>query len=271
MNELDSNQKDIEIMIKNVSDKVEIELTEVEQIAAAATELSATALDVAKNADSAESLTTVMVYVVNQGSNTLNRSQDISNQVNTSINESVIIVNELRDFSNDISSIVDVINSISEQTNLLALNAAIEAARAGEQGRGFAVVADEVRELAKKTQDSTVDIKNIICKLQAQSKKADDYMLSNSHLINESQAVANEIEAVFVKISDKIGNLSEINSLVATASDQQSSVISDISQRIVSINEMVQHNVNYVKLTLESNSDISQQTNKLSKELSFFK
>ncbi len=96
-------------------------------------------------------------------------------------------------------------------------------------------------------------------------------MLSNSHLINESQAVANEIEAVFVKISDKIGNLSEINSLVATASDQQSSVISDISQRIVSINEMVQHNVNYVKLTLESNSDISQQTNKLSKELSFFK
>lgn len=95
-------------------------------------------------------------------------------------------------------------------------------------------------------------------------------MLSNSHLINESQAVANEIEAVFVKISDKIGNLSEINSLVATASDQQSSVISDISQRIVSINEMVQHNVNYVKLTLESNSDISQQTNKLSKELSFF-
>ncbi len=271
MNELDSNQKDIEIMIKNVSDKVEIELTEVEQIAAAATELSATALDVAKNADSAELLTTVMVDVVNQGANTLNRSQDISSQVNTSINESVIIVNELRDFSNDISSIVDVINSISEQTNLLALNAAIEAARAGEQGRGFAVVADEVRELAKKTQDSTVDIKNIICKLQAQSKKADDYMLSNSHLINESQTVANEIEAVFFKISDKIGNLSEINSLVATASDQQSSVISDISQRIVSINEMVQYNVNDVKLTLESNSDISQQTNKLSKELSFFK
>ncbi|MUK39173.1 methyl-accepting chemotaxis protein [Aliivibrio fischeri] len=271
MNELDGNQKDIEIMIKNVSDKVEIELTEVDQIATAATELSATALDVAKNADSAESLTTVMVDVVNQGVSTLNRSQDIASQVHTSINESVIIVNELRDFSNDISSIVDVINSISEQTNLLALNAAIEAARAGEQGRGFAVVADEVRELAKKTQDSTVNIKNIICKLQAQSKKADDSMLSNSHLINESQVVANEIEAVFVKISDKIGNLSEINSLVATASDQQSSVISDISQRIVSINEMMQHNVNDVKLTLESNSDISKQTNKLSKELSFFK
>ncbi|XAW90713.1 methyl-accepting chemotaxis protein [Vibrio sp. CDRSL-10 TSBA] len=167
----------------------------------------------------------------------------MSLKIGDSLGEATSLVNQLKEYSTDIGEVIDVINSISEQTNLLALNAAIEAARAGEAGRGFAVVADEVRSLAAKTQQSTIDIQEIITKLQSQAEKADQFMQSNSKLIDDSQQIAHTVQEAFKKITESVTTISDVNTLVATAASEQSSVTEDISNNIASTVDIVNQNV----------------------------
>ncbi|MCM0150033.1 methyl-accepting chemotaxis protein [Photobacterium galatheae] len=270
MNQLSVNQTQISTVIHQNSENAERELAEVEQVAAAASELSVTASEVAQNAQAAESAATVANQVIEASHGTLQRSDIIATQVGESMSEAVVMINELRMHSEKISSVVDVINLISEQTNLLALNAAIEAARAGNVGRGFAVVADEVRALAAKTQQSTVDIQQIVSQLQEQSKRTDDHMQQNTALIAESQHITHDLSAAFKNITDQVTQISDINTLVSTASEEQSSVTKDISERLEAINQIVQKNTDNANQTTHASHDISTLTQSLKEEMMFF-
>ncbi len=157
----------------------------------------------------------------------------------------------------DITKVLDVIRAIAEQTNLLALNAAIEAARAGEQGRGFAVVADEVRALAHRTQLSTQEIEQMIQGIQSGSSKAMLSMQQSSEDASQTLAIAHEAGAAIGHITQAISEINERNLMIATASEEQAQVARSVDQNLMSIRD----------LSLQSSSAAS-QTSIASSELS---
>lgn len=246
-------------------------LQQAEQVSTAVSEMSSTALEMSQNATNAETAATEAMQNVDEGHKSLGQSDHISDKIGDAVRESAEIVKQLNNYSIEIGNVIDVINGISDQTNLLALNAAIEAARAGEHGRGFAVVADEVRSLAAKTQQSTVDIQDIISKLQEQAGQADQYMQSNAELIDESQSMAQNVRDAFEGISQSVAKISDVNTLVATASNEQTSVTDEISNNTASTVELINQTVDGISESTQATQNLSFEAEKQKELLSFFR
>lgn len=266
-----SAAQELNVVMNETQTNAQGELQQMEQVSTAINELSSTSQEVSNKAVMAEDEARKTQDSVDNGKQTLEKNINLTSQINESVAVTADIVNELSQFVLEIGSVTEVINNISEQTNLLALNAAIEAARAGEQGRGFSVVADEVRVLANRTQESTVNIQNIIEKLQAQSERANKNMMTNVELIEESVVLADQIKAAFEDISTASQSISDINTLVATASQQQFAVTEEISQSITHTFDLVNKNVAAIEQTLQASTELAQLAEAQTSELEYFK
>lgn len=206
------------------------QLLETEQIATSMNEVSYGVQDVAKHAEQAASevgdATQQAVAGQQSISNTLNQTDQLSN----TIAEAVSVIQGLADESTQIGGVLEVINSIAEQTNLLALNAAIEAARAGEQGRGFAVVADEVRLLAQRTQESTGEVQRMIDSLQGNSQAAVNVIRQSDQASQLVVEQVNEADVRLTRISEALNAVNDLNASIASSTLQQSHVAEEINQ-----------------------------------------
>ena len=181
------------------------------------------------------------------------------------------IINNLAQSSDDVGNVLGVISSIAEQTNLLALNAAIEAARAGEQGRGFAVVADEVRTLASRTQDSTEEVRNIVGALQSYAKEAVDAMDSGLEQGNKSVERTHKTSEALQEIVESIGTLAAFNDKIAAASNQQRLASEQVSNRISVIGEITETTTDGAQQTRHASDEINTLASQLNQAVSTFK
>lgn len=226
--------------IEHTSVRVSEQQTQTDMVATAMNEMSATVQEVARNAAYASDRTEEAQQFSVKGRSVVDETIQSIEDVSGGVEQASGVINQLNDDAASIGTVVDVIRGIAEQTNLLALNAAIEAARAGEQGRGFAVVADEVRTLAQRTQQSTEEIQNMVECLQAGVDEAVNVMGQGTRKTEASVQCATAAGEALEDIARAIGEISDMNLQIATAAEEQSAVAEEINRNITTINELGQ-------------------------------
>ncbi|ASV36655.1 methyl-accepting chemotaxis protein [Pseudomonas sp. NS1(2017)] len=245
--------------------------TQIEQVATAMNRMSSTAQEVARSAAAAVSSAHSVNDETVSGRGLVQSQQGSIARLATEIDQSVRVINQLATDSQSISSVLEVIKSIAEQTNLLALNAAIEAARAGEQGRGFAVVADEVRTLARRTQHSTEEIEQMISRLHSGVAAAVKAMGSSHEMASGTVGQSEKVQQALENILGAVGMIVDQNQQIAAAVEQQTAVAHDIDQNIVEINRAGEHAAEGTHQTEAASRQLSLQVIELKQLIGAFR
>ncbi|WP_406664848.1 methyl-accepting chemotaxis protein [Gallaecimonas sp. GXIMD1310] len=247
------------------------QLAETDQVATAVTEMGSTIEEIARNTEAAASKARQSSANAELGSSQVHDTIEGIERLATQLERSAEVVGELEQSSGTIGSVLDVIRGIAEQTNLLALNAAIEAARAGEQGRGFAVVADEVRTLAMRTQTSTEEIAEIIRGLQQKTEAIVQLMDGCRNEGLESAAQANRAGELLAQITDDIAQIFDMTTQVATAVEEQNQVAGEVSRNIVVIRDVAEQTAQASHGNAETSVNVAGQADELAQMIGQFK
>ncbi|MCO6058282.1 methyl-accepting chemotaxis protein [Pseudomonas sp. MOB-449] len=240
-------------------------------VAAAINELGAAAQEIARNAADASHQASSARTLAEDGRQVVERTISAMNELSGKIRASCGNIETLNSKTVNIGQILEVIKGISEQTNLLALNAAIEAARAGEAGRGFAVVADEVRNLAHRTQESAQEIQQMIEELQVGAREAVTTMTESQRYSEQSVEIANQAGERLGSVTHRIGEIDGMNQSVATATEEQTAVVDSLNMDITEINTLNQEGVENLQATLRACADLDQQAARLQQLVGSFR
>ncbi|WP_442964772.1 methyl-accepting chemotaxis protein [Pseudomonas sp. GOM7] len=219
--------------------------------------MAATVQEVAHNAEMASHAAKEADREAQQGNEVVQQAVDQVHSLATEVEQSAEAIAALDQESSRISSVLEVIRGVAEQTNLLALNAAIEAARAGEQGRGFAVVADEVRALAKRAQDSTEEIETLIGSLQRMAKGAVQQMESSRSLTQRTVALAGQAGEALARITQSVSTIEQMNQQIAAAAEEQSAVAETINESVTRVRDIGEQSATATEQTAVSSAELA--------------
>ena len=266
-----SAAEELSAVTEQTSAGVNSQKIETDQVATAMHEMTATVQEVARNAEQASQAAAGADAEAREGDNVVNQAIDQIERLAVEVGRSTEAMAVLQQESDKIGSVMDVIKAVAEQTNLLALNAAIEAARAGEAGRGFAVVADEVRGLAQRTQKSTEEIQTLVAALQSGTQHVASVMNNSRVLTDSSVTLTRQAGTSLQGITRTVSNIQSMNQQIAAAAEQQSAVAEEISRSIVNVRDVSEQTAAASDETAKSSVELARLGNQLQEMVSHFK